>query len=1013
MPRLPKFKDYHISPLTGPMNSLTPLDLLNDKQFRYIKNFRVDGAGRLKRAGGFKALFDDGNYNVSGTIKNNSDLHDQLGSKQTPTNTTREPITLLYEFESGSGSRKLIAATKSRIYALNQRSRNWVLIGDNGGGGYAQGTSASFSTTKFKAAQLGNNIVFTNNYDQPLNWYFDANPKRADKNLVETIPDLVKLKITKAAHISEYKGFMFLADLEEATTQQVSKVQWSDYVDATSYYPSLASLAGQQTVGDIGERIIAMAVLGDHLMIYKERSIWRCSLVSSSNLFVFKQVYQGENTPFYEDTLVNTGDAHFFMSQAGIYRMTLASLRPQRVDWMHNASAIIFEDDKITGEDGTGPRHVTGGIKNLTEEQSGDIASLAACADRPPVISAHPGNLTINANPCSASYTSSANLTVALSSGAEPFSFQWQQKLTSASTWSDISGANNKNYVIKNPKAHDILNKQFRVLVSNSDVTSPVASNAATITLAGYSTVPSFTQHPEPHQIVYEGDTVVFEARWCTSGTSWQWKSEPSSGSGSNFTNVTVNGTTVIQEDGLVEPTNGATGYYFSKLTVKNVQASDNGIKYKINVVNPAGNTDSNEAALTITVAATDTTDGSSGTVTTTSGGPMSLFTVGSIYRDVLVLGKYGEVVGYHLDGKTSASGTWRPEKGLAQNLRLKPGRARGEVFQHKPFKVNAIGGTPDYTFRWYRNNLTSNIVTTAAVSSGNGVSVAVEKTGSKLTVGDLIKWSITVGGATSTKTLTLTADAEAGSTSLTGNLDGDLPSGASSYIHWNPATEQIISKFIDSTCDTVAHTNSTFTLSENSATATCNPADSNIVVGMAVTGSGIEAGTIVGEVSDDNTTITLSKESTVTGTQTSQALTFTTTTVTCNSSALIQVGQEVSGEGVNKGTTVSAVNSAGAVTQFTLSEPAASVLTNTSLTFIPAINKDYFQHQIKTKYNNDTSTLSFKAADIDSVTNSATVGIESIFRCIVTDSASSPASQTSNMFYINIWTEFADGTTI
>ena len=91
MPRLPKFKDYHISPLTGPMNSLTPLDLLNDKQFRYIKNFRVDGAGRLKRAGGFKALFDDGNYNVSGTIKNNSDLHDQLGSKQTPTNTPPPP----------------------------------------------------------------------------------------------------------------------------------------------------------------------------------------------------------------------------------------------------------------------------------------------------------------------------------------------------------------------------------------------------------------------------------------------------------------------------------------------------------------------------------------------------------------------------------------------------------------------------------------------------------------------------------------------------------------------------------------------------------------------------------------------------------------------------------------------------------------------------------------------------------------------------------------------------------
>ena len=203
---------------------------------------------------------------------------------------------MLYEFESGGGSRKLIAATKSRVYALNQRSRNWVLIGDNGGAGYGEGTSADYSTTKFKASQLGNNIVFTNNYNEPLYWYFDSTPDLANKNLLQTIPHLVKLKITKVNYIAEYKGFMFLADLEENTTQQIAKVQWSDYVDATSYYPSLASLSGQQTVGDIGEAIIGMAVLGDHLMIYKERSIWRCSLVSSANLFVFKQIYQGENT---------------------------------------------------------------------------------------------------------------------------------------------------------------------------------------------------------------------------------------------------------------------------------------------------------------------------------------------------------------------------------------------------------------------------------------------------------------------------------------------------------------------------------------------------------------------------------------------------------------------------------------------------------------------------------------------------------------------------------------------
>jgi len=450
MPRLPKFKDVPVSPLTGPMNSFTPLDLLSEKQFRYVKNFRVDGAGRLKRAGGLKPLFDDGNYNVGGTIKNNSDLHDQLGSKQNPTNNIREHITMLYEFESGGGSRKLIAATKSRVYALNQRSRNWVLIGDNGGAGYGEGTSADYSTTKFKASQLGNNIVFTNNYNEPLYWYFDSTPDSANKNLLQTIPDLVKLKITKVNYISEYKGFMFLADLEENTTQQIAKVQWSDYVDATSYYPSTASLSGQQTVGDIGEAIIGMAVLGDHLMIYKERSIWRCSLVSSANLFVFKQIYQGENTPFYTDTLISAGDSHFYMAEAGIYRISVSDIRPVRIDWIHNSSAIIYNKEMISAEDATGPRHVTGGIKSVSIPQSGVIAQVSGCSDNDPVISAHPGNLTINGNPCSiASYTGDATLSVATSSGREPFTYQWQVSLVSAVVGS-CTTTNGSNVVISN-----------------------------------------------------------------------------------------------------------------------------------------------------------------------------------------------------------------------------------------------------------------------------------------------------------------------------------------------------------------------------------------------------------------------------------------------------------------------------------------------------------------------------------------------------------------------------------
>ena len=75
---------------------------------------------------------------------------------------------------------------------------------------------------------------------------------------------------------------------------------------------------------------------------------------------------------------------------------------------------------------------------------------MAECSSRPPQITVHPTNLTINANPCSASYTASTSLTVQ-ATGREPFSYQWQEKLASASTWSDIYGEQSSVFKITNP----------------------------------------------------------------------------------------------------------------------------------------------------------------------------------------------------------------------------------------------------------------------------------------------------------------------------------------------------------------------------------------------------------------------------------------------------------------------------------------------------------------------------------------------------------------------------------
>lgn len=734
MPKLKKFKDVHISPLTGPMNTATPLELLPNKQFRYVKNFRVDGVGRLKRIGGFKALLDDGNYNVSGAIKNNTDLHDQLGSKETPSNTIRENITLLYEFESGGGPRKLVAATASRIYVLSQRSRNWAIIGDNNGAGYGGGIAEPYSTVKFKAAQLGNNLILTNNYNEPLFWFFDTHPDKESKELVQTIPDLVKLKITKANLISEYKGFMFLADLEEAETQRVAKVQWSDYVDATSYYPSLSSLAGQQTVGDIGEAIIGMAVLGDHLIIYKERSIWRCSLVSSANLFVFKQIYQGENTPYYVDTLINVGGAHFYMSERGIYRLTISDVSPVRVDWMRNASGLIYQEgETITAEDdaeghcttaaGTGCQYTTkstceansgtwrttlvGGIRDSKIVQTGTIAEMAACPARPPVITAHPSNLTLNANPCSASYTEDAVLSVG-NSGMEPFSYQWQRKLTSASTWSNIAGATTKTHAIPRPQASDVLNQQYRVAVTNTDGT--VNSNASTITLSGYSTVPSFTLHPLDGVQKYVGDEFTFEVRFCTSVTTIQWRKA----AGGTPSNITHDGTKYIIDNGLVPPISGTAGYYYSKLTIKSLVEGDSNT-YDCQTTNPAGTTDSNNGSITVNASAVIVTDPDTGVQTTTAGSTLTIVTDPKDHYDVYP----DERIGYKLDYK---DGVTRLKTGANWETVGWMWRNGDEVRNHVPLEVEVIGGTPPYTFNWYRTADVSGVKINGAVARPTAV---------------------------------------------------------------------------------------------------------------------------------------------------------------------------------------------------------------------------------------------------------------------------------------------------
>ncbi len=260
----------------------------------------------------------------------------------------REAITYLAEFRSPRNFRKLVAGTKSRLYALNEPTGNWRILADGLGGTVDRAADcAGCSQRRFLSAQLDSILVLTNQFDPILYWYFDDSPQPGDGSNCDLwsarpIPDLQDLNVTKAGCVCEFKGFMFLADVEQDGAYYPHRVIWSDYKNPISYIPTTDSLAGFQDIGS-GERILRMEVLGDYLYVYSDQAIHRASLVSTGETFNFEQLYRGQDACKYKFSLVNTGTEHIFLSADKLMVMTLSNGDPIEVGWMRATSKLIFD----------------------------------------------------------------------------------------------------------------------------------------------------------------------------------------------------------------------------------------------------------------------------------------------------------------------------------------------------------------------------------------------------------------------------------------------------------------------------------------------------------------------------------------------------------------------------------------------------------------------------------------------------------------------------------------------
>jgi hypothetical protein len=353
------------APLSGVLDNRSNPGNMPPQSWRRALNVWVPAKNRLARRFGWENLFS------SESDYNNQDLHDQLLSLQTYYDTVdqsvdqstilslpnaacgvvkklrdigRQPITMLRSFRSTFESRTLLAATESRIYALNEHTGNWRLIADGKGQGLDDGTCPR---RRFYCSVNLDTAIFTNDYDKPLYWIYGSPVTGCDQQAARPIPDLDVIGVTKAAVTWTWKNVTFLADLEVDGVRRPYRVVWSDYGDPISFDPAKASsIAGQQDL-DYGEKILGAMELADAMYIFTTKRIWQLGL-RSDGAFTFTHRFTPEKSGaaclFYRNTLVASETEIYYFGKDGLYSFSQYRPTPTRIEIGHLATAKIFNE---------------------------------------------------------------------------------------------------------------------------------------------------------------------------------------------------------------------------------------------------------------------------------------------------------------------------------------------------------------------------------------------------------------------------------------------------------------------------------------------------------------------------------------------------------------------------------------------------------------------------------------------------------------------------------------------
>lgn len=356
------------APFTGKLDTRSLPSEVRWGDWRWRQNVSVAGSGKPCRRQGFMRLLGE----LTPDAYQNADLHDQLLGQQSyyaelsPKSSDsdkvqsypppadqcstsvqvrsgdRQPVTMLFEAVSTNGVRRLLAATQNRIYCSRFRKENWKLVADVYGGDAETG----LSERRWQAAQTNDAVIFTNNFDPPLAWFFDQPNFGCAMQAVQQIGSLDDIGLTRCGTVYSWKGITFFGDVVMDGDRVPHRVVWSGLNTPLAFTPGNSSIAGFQDLA-YGERILRFRELQDYLLIYTTRSIWQVSVIGGDAVFNFRQAYTqpetGEACLAFPNTLASTGDDHYYLGRDGIYSFNLFVPKPQRVEWMHLASLPIYD----------------------------------------------------------------------------------------------------------------------------------------------------------------------------------------------------------------------------------------------------------------------------------------------------------------------------------------------------------------------------------------------------------------------------------------------------------------------------------------------------------------------------------------------------------------------------------------------------------------------------------------------------------------------------------------------